>query len=95
MRDLGTLGGRDSVACGINDVGQVVGTSKDASGRDRPFLWETVDGVESMIDLNDLVALNPGWNLTNAYAINNQGHIAVVGNTDILVGAFLLSYRAE
>src|SRR5215213_12042906 len=39
ITDLGTLGGRDSYAYGINDHGQVVGYSSTASGRDHAVLW--------------------------------------------------------
>ena len=37
--DLGSLGGADSTAFGINDRGQVVGDSRTASGEIHAFLW--------------------------------------------------------
>ena len=41
IRDLGTLGGRFSVAADVNECGQVVGTSRPANGEPRHvFLWE-------------------------------------------------------
>jgi probable HAF family extracellular repeat protein len=39
ITDLGTLGGSYSYAYGINDLGQVVGYSRTASGRDHAVLW--------------------------------------------------------
>jgi probable HAF family extracellular repeat protein len=39
MRDLGTLGGRDSRALDINDRGQVVGWAETPTGS-RGFLWQ-------------------------------------------------------
>lgn len=74
--DLGTLGGTNSYAYGINDVGQVVGysyassyTSRNASGH--AFLW---DGG-SMTDLG----IHDGTVFSAAYGINNDG--LVVGYT--------------
>jgi len=38
--DLGTLGGGDAEATGINDAGQIVGGSFNSKGVNKPFLWE-------------------------------------------------------
>ncbi len=71
--DLGTLGGKDSDAHGINESRQVVGGSDLPDEGSHPFLWE--DG--RMIDLGDLGRPSAGAN-----AINNVG--AVVGGSGIL-----------
>jgi probable HAF family extracellular repeat protein len=40
VRGLGTLGGTQSIARDINDSGQVVGQSQNASGQNRGFFWQ-------------------------------------------------------
>lgn len=40
VTDLGTLGGFNSRAMGINDPGQVVGNGDTAGGNLHAFLWE-------------------------------------------------------
>jgi probable HAF family extracellular repeat protein len=78
MMDLGTLGGDNSYASGINDAGQIVGVSDSAEidqYGDHPqhaFLWQ--NGV--MTDLGTL-----GGSASRAYGINNAGQI--VGDADI------------
>ena len=67
MQELGTLGGNDSVAYGMNDVGQVVGNAYLASGSSHAFLWQN----GSMIDLGAVGGMS-----SFAYAINNSGVIA-------------------
>jgi len=60
--DLGTLGGDTSRACGINDSGQVVGTSFNKDGVECGFLWS--NGEMTNLGADCL-----------AYKINNQGQI--------------------
>lgn len=70
--DLGTLGGPTSVAMGINDTGQVVGTSDLAGGGTHAFLYTG----SRMVDLS---ALSGNSGFTNARDINVFGQ--VVGQT--------------
>ena len=39
IQDLGTLGGTESRAYGINELGQVVGEAKTSTGQWHAFLW--------------------------------------------------------
>ena len=72
MKDLGTLGGRTSVANGINDSGQVVGWSVLSDNKSyHTFIWTAAGG---MVDLGPL----PDGRSNAGYAINSSG--AVVGN---------------
>jgi len=72
MRDLGTLPGDVlSEGLGLNDRGQIVGTSCQAHFTNcRAFLWQ--DGT--MINLDSLVA-DHGATLVNASDINDRGTI--------------------
>jgi len=66
VTNLGTLGGSNSYAFGINDTGQVVGEAETSSGNSHAFLWK--DGA-----MTDLDPLNSG----NSFAIdiNNRGQV--------------------
>jgi probable HAF family extracellular repeat protein len=77
ITDLGALGGVYTYGYRINDVGQVVGQSDDASGAYRPFLWE----AGSMTDLGSL-----GGAYGSANGINESGQ--VVGGSQLATGAF-------
>jgi probable HAF family extracellular repeat protein len=73
---LGTLGGAFSEANAINDAGQIVGRSTDASGAAAAFLYQ--EG--QMVDLNELVVGLSGWErLEIAYDINESGQIVGIG----------------
>ena len=65
--DLGTLGGTQSAALGLNDDGQVVGWSLNAAGRTQAFVWArgTLTGLPNF----------PGGSNGIATAINNGGDI--------------------
>jgi len=78
MQDIGTLPGDDtSVGLGINNSGDVVGTSiagTVATGSPRAFLWRK----GAMNDLNDLISDSPLY-LLFATGINDAGDIAGFG----------------
>lgn len=73
ITDLGTLGGLESEAAAVNDMGQVVGWAdtkrKDSKGCavGHAFVWEG----GKMSDLGTL----PGGKRSEAVAINDRGHI--------------------
>jgi probable HAF family extracellular repeat protein len=90
MQDLGTLGGTNSVAYGINSRGQVVGDSTLISGFHQPHYAFLYSGGR-MQDLNNLLVSNPGWILTTARGINDASQIAGGGAINGQTHAFLLT----
>ncbi len=87
MTDLGTLGGGSSYAYGVNDSGEIVGYSWLADGGQSAFLYDN----GSMLNLNSLLPSNSGWDLLQAYAINNSGQITGVGLYNGQTSAFVLT----
>lgn len=84
VTDLGTLGGFNSVAFGINANGQVAGKADTSSGYSHAFLYSS----GKMTDLGTL----PGYSSSFAQGINDGGQ--VVGRADTSSGthhAFLYS----
>ena len=71
---LGNLGGMESVAEGINDLGDIVGYSDTPTGTDG-FIYS--DGV--MQDLNSLIDPSSGWTIIDAEGINDAGQIVSTG----------------
>jgi probable HAF family extracellular repeat protein len=89
MSDLGTFDGRkktysSSMATGINDSGQVVGSSGGPFAGEHAFIWQSSTG---MVDLNTLIPSGSGWLLNEARAINNAGQIVGIGSK----GGFLMT----
>lgn len=76
-KDLGTLGGAESKARGVNAGGKVVGEAQDANGnwRGTLFWWDEVNDLVIRKNLGTL----PGGDRSTAAAINNAGKI--VGNS--------------
>ena len=72
--DLGTLGGPNGSATGINDNGDVIGRSQDADGVWRSVLWRA-DGTVEQVPLQSPVG------------ISNDGHVAGQLPSDFMQGA--------
>ncbi len=72
MQDLGTLpGDANSFAIGLNDAGDVTGSSLDANFNLRAYLWHN----GTMTDLNTLIPANSPLHLLLACSINSSGQI--------------------
>ncbi|GAG46338.1 unnamed protein product, partial [marine sediment metagenome] len=86
--DLGSLGGSRSIARAINNSEIIVGSSEtDERGPVHAFIWK--DSV--MDDLNDLIPSDSGWELLDAYDINENGQIIGYGTHNGYTRAFLLT----
>jgi probable HAF family extracellular repeat protein len=68
VTDLGTLGGVESVACGLNDRAEITGSSSVVAGAVHAFLWR--EGA--MTDLGTL----PNDLSSGGRGINNAGQVA-------------------
>jgi probable HAF family extracellular repeat protein len=100
IHDLGTVPGDPcSRGRGLNSRGEVVGGSSDCRNFLHAFVWE--EGGP-MLDLNTLIAPGSGFQLTNAFNINDRGQIlakaAPVGftpNDDADLGHLVLLIPCE
>lgn len=71
--DLGALVPGSSYAWGINSWGEVVGSFDDGQGPTHAFLYSD----DTMHDLNGLIAVEVGYSILDAVAINNVGQVLV------------------
>jgi len=91
LTDLGTLGGSNSDAYGINDAGDIVGSSRISNNSLAAFIYS--DGT--IINLNTLISPAFGWNLIEAFDINNAGQIVGYGGGPNGLDYFLLTPTPE
>jgi probable HAF family extracellular repeat protein len=72
--DLGTLGGAQSTAAGINNSGQVVGRSTTSAGVEHAYIW-TPGGTGGVVGNPQMKDLNPSTIASEAVAINTSGQV--------------------
>ncbi|MBC8103020.1 MAG: hypothetical protein H7Z41_10585 [Cytophagales bacterium] len=72
-RDIGTMGGDWSRVVGLNQQGQVVGSSATATGNEHAFLWQN----GSLYDLTDALPQPSKGSGSRAIGIDDQGCIVV------------------
>jgi probable HAF family extracellular repeat protein len=90
--DLGTFPEQLSFGLGINDYDWVVGWAEQMSGGGpRAFVHDTTQ----LIDLNTVLWNSTGWQLRQAFAINDAGQIAGEGEHNGQTRAFLLQPMAR
>ena len=78
MQDLGVFpGDAASLAIGINDNGQIVGSSFDADFNERAVLWAN----GAITDLNTMIPANSPLHLVQANSIDSLGKIVGVAVT--------------
>ena len=71
IKDLGSLlGGRESQALAINNLGWVVGNVDASGGSMRPFVWKPESGMKEL-------GLKPGYNGGSARDVNDRGEVLV------------------
>jgi probable HAF family extracellular repeat protein len=72
--DLGTLGGAESTAAGINKSGQIVGRSTTTTGVQHAYIW-TPGGTGGVVGNPQMKDLNPTAIASEAVAINTSGQV--------------------
>ena len=90
--DLGTLGGTNSIAYCLNNANDAVGMADWTNGMPHAFLvTNALGGTVRMMDLNNLIPTNSGWELMAARGLNAAGQIVGYGMFAGHTNAFLLT----
>ena len=84
LTDLGTLGGPTSEALGINDLGDVVGSARNANYNTRPFLWTQAGGMQDLGSLG-----GQPYDFGKATSIDSSGRVVGFSSTGTETHAFL------
>lgn len=82
---------KNSQALAINNMDQVVGTAQSSANFNTvnsAFLYQV--GEDSIINLNDMIECDNGWNLVQARDINDAGYITGTGTLNGEVRSFML-----
>jgi len=87
---LPTLGGAESYAYAVNELGGIVGAATTPKGELHAVVWR----LHNPLDLNTCVSA-PGWKLVEARGINDKGQIAGVGLLRGKQHGFLLTPTAN
>lgn len=88
LKDLGVIAGSISSGLAINNAGIVVGQSTAENG----LYHACVYNGKKMLDLNNLIPPNSGWELDVANGINDAGKIVGYGTRNgTNLHAFLLT----
>ena len=87
MQDLGTLGGAQSWAYGINKAGLIVGTAEVPNGFGHACVWSG----GAIHDLNSMIPAGSDWLLETATGVNDAGQICGTGVHGSSQRAFLLT----
>lgn len=91
MQDLGTFGGAASEAFGVNNRGQVVGSSfYKGEHADNGILHGFLYSEGTMLDLNNLIS-DSSWNIISARGINDLGQIVGYGEYNDMYTGFLMT----
>lgn len=85
--DLGAYPNENTIGLAINNNETVVGETWSASGRERAFIADN----NQILDLNDLIPPDTGWDLKTATGINDDGQIVGEGHLGGFRHSFLLT----
>ncbi len=76
IQDLGTLGGANSYAYGVNQLGQVVGVSDAADGTQHAFVWQ--NGVMTDLGVGQACGINDSGQVVGFSGTVSAGVHAVI-----------------